>query len=88
MGNVIHIYHAEDYGVIAEWQGGEYVQLYAVTDDFRGHIVDIMTGEAVPYDVLNVWDYELGAPRIAPDELDLVVEAALMVDAHLDGGGD
>lgn len=38
-----------------EWHGGEYIEIGYVSHD---------TGEFVAGDVINVWDYAAGAPRI------------------------
>ena len=73
MADVIHIYRDQWAGVIARWYGGEYVELFVDGES----IAHIFTGEAVAYDVVNVWDYETGAPRITPDELGFVVREHL-----------
>jgi hypothetical protein len=38
-------------GLIFSWTGGPYIEIY-------------FEGNAMPYDVLNVWDYEKDEPKI------------------------
>jgi hypothetical protein len=38
-------------GLIFSWTGGAYIEIY-------------FEGKAMPYDVLNVWDYEKDEPKI------------------------
>lgn len=47
-------------GVVARWHGGEYIEL---GED------QTASGEFAAYDVINVWDYAKGEPRI-PRTLD------------------
>lgn len=77
--SVIHWYHAEDYGVIATWQGGEYVQLYSAPDGV-GRAAQILWEDDVPFDVINVWDYAKGCATITPEGLQRCVDAALRGD--------
>lgn len=56
-----YMQYEHESGVVARWHGGEYIDLGSVEamgeqgidgDDFHA------------YDVINVWDYEGGKPRI------------------------
>ena len=42
-------YHRD--GLVFSWVGGAYIEIY-------------FEGNAIPYDVLNVWDYEKDEPKI------------------------
>ena len=42
-------YHRD--GLMFSWTGGAYIEIY-------------IEGNAIPYDVFNVWDYEWDVPKI------------------------
>ena len=46
-------------GLLFSWTGGAYIEIY-------------FEGNAIPYDVLNVWDYEKDVPKIERSMLGLV----------------
>lgn len=47
--------------IVATWHGGEYIELFPYGTDPK----DAIEGDAVPYDVFNVWDHERDEPQIA-----------------------
>lgn len=52
-------YHSRE--LVAIWHGGEYVDLFTPGTSTR----DALSGDAIPFDCLNVWDHEHDRPRIA-----------------------
>ena len=59
MENLVMSYDAG--GISFRWHGGPYIDLFSSAYD---RAVSFLGGEAIPFDVINVWDYETGTPRI------------------------
>jgi hypothetical protein len=71
MQNEPYMQMEHESGVVARWHGGEYISLGYVQEMGEAGI----DGDAFhAYDVLNVWDYAAGQPRIART-LDAFAEA-------------
>jgi hypothetical protein len=79
-------YLHEATNILAQWHGGEYIELgyraAADTGPFNNHgEPSYRAGEFVANEVINVWDYAEGKPRI-PRTLDALQAE---VDEHIDG---
>jgi hypothetical protein len=67
-------------GVVARWRGGEYIDIGSLQDQGQPGIDG---DDFHAYDVINVWDYAKGEPRI-PRTLEAFQEAVDERLAELD----
>lgn len=69
-----YMQYEHETGIVARWHGGEYIEIGYLT-------AEAGTPDAfIAEDVINVWDYEKGQPRIQIS-LDAMQQA---VDEHLE----